>query len=52
MYGGSTTFRYPAAPAALSGVLMYLAVNVATIRAFRTEFSDEFQPWEHLVLRD
>ncbi len=49
-YGGGLTFRYLAAPAALSIVLMYLAVNVATIWAFRTEFRDEFQFWKHLVL--
>jgi hypothetical protein len=31
-------------------VLIYLAVNIATIRAFRTEFRDQFRLWRHLVL--
>jgi len=31
-------------------VLVYLAVNIATIRAFRTEFRDEFGLWRHLLV--
>jgi hypothetical protein len=34
----------------LSVVLVYLAVNVAVIRAFRTEFRDEFGLWRHLLV--
>jgi amino acid transporter len=48
--GGPATFRYLAGGAALSIVLIYLAVNIATIRAFRTEFRDQFRAWRHLVL--
>ena len=31
-------------------MLIYLAVNVAAIRAFRTEFRDQFRPGRHLLL--
>jgi amino acid transporter len=31
-------------------VLIYLAVNIAVIRAFRTEFRDEFRLWRHLLI--
>ena len=31
-------------------VLIYLAVNIATIRAFRTEFRDQYRLWRHLLL--
>jgi hypothetical protein len=31
-------------------VLIYLAVNIAAIRAFRTEFRDQFRVWRHMVL--
>jgi hypothetical protein len=31
-------------------VLVYLAVNVAIIRAFRTEFRGEFRFWRHLLV--
>ena len=48
--GGPATFRYLAGAAALSIVLIYLAVNIATIRAFRTEFRDQFRVWRHMVL--
>ncbi len=48
--GGARTFRYLAGAAALSVVLIYLAVNIATIRAFRTEFRDQFRLWRHLLL--
>jgi amino acid transporter len=47
--GGPRTFRYLAGAGALSLVLIYLAVNVATIRAFRTEFRDQFRLWRHLL---
>ena len=49
-YGGPRTFRYLAGAAALSVVLIYLAVNIATIRAFRTEFRDQYRFWRHLLL--
>jgi amino acid transporter len=48
--GGPHTFRYLAGAAALSILLIYLAVNIATIRAFRTEFRDRFRLWRHLLL--
>jgi amino acid transporter len=48
--GGPRTFRYLAGAAALSIVLIYLAVNIATIHAFRTEFRDQFRLWRHLLL--
>ena len=48
--GGPRTFRYLAGAAALSVVLIYLAVNIATIRAFRTEFRDQYRLWRHLLL--
>jgi amino acid transporter len=48
--GGPQTFRYLAGAGALSIVLIYLAVNIATIRAFRTEFRDQFRVWRHLLL--
>jgi amino acid transporter len=48
--GGTRTFGYLAGAAALSMVLIYLAVNVAAIRAFRTEFRDQFRVWRHLFL--
>jgi hypothetical protein len=31
-------------------VLVYLAVNIAVIRAFRTEFRDQFRLWRHLLI--
>jgi hypothetical protein len=31
-------------------VLIYLAVNIAAIRAFRTEFRDQFRLWRHLLI--
>jgi len=48
--GGPQTFRYLAGAGALCVVLIYLAVNVAVIRAFRTEFCDQFRLWRHLLL--
>ncbi len=49
-YGGARTFGYLAGAGGLSVVLVYLAVNIATIRAFRTEFRDEFGLWRHLLI--
>jgi amino acid transporter len=48
--GGGRTFSYLAGAAGLSLVLIYLAVNVAVARAFRTEFRDEFRPGRHLLI--
>lgn len=48
--GGPRAFGYLAGGAALSVVLIYLAVNIAAIRAFRTEFRDQFRLWPHLLL--
>jgi amino acid transporter len=48
--GGPRTFGYLAGAAALSVVLIYLGVNIATIRAFRTEFRGQFRLWRHLLL--
>ena len=31
-------------------VLIYLSVNIATIRAFRTDFRSEFRLWRHLLI--
>ncbi len=49
-YGGARTFGYLAGAGGLSVVLVYLAVNIATIRAFRTEFRDDFGLWRHLLV--
>ena len=49
-YGGARTFGYLAGAAGLSVVLVYLAVNVSSIRAFRTKFRDEFRLWRHLLV--
>ena len=49
-YGGTRTFGYLAGAGGLSIVLIYLAVNVAAIRAFRTEFRDEFRLGRHLLV--
>ena len=49
-YGGARTFGYLAGAGGLSVVLVYLAVNIATIRAFRTEFRDEFRLGRHLLI--
>jgi amino acid transporter len=48
--GGARAFGYLAGAAALSVVLIYLAVNIATIRAFRTQYRDQFRFWRHLLL--
>jgi amino acid transporter len=49
-YGGARTFGYLAGGAGLSVVLIYLAVNVSAIRAFRTGFRDDFRFCRHLVI--
>ncbi len=49
-YGGVRTFGYLAGAAGLSVVLIYLAVNISSIRAFRTKFRDEFGLWRHLLV--
>ena len=49
-YGGGRTFGYLAGGAGLSVVLIYLAVNVSAIRAFRTGFRDDFRFCRHLVI--
>ena len=49
-YGGARTFGYLAGAAGLSVVLVYLAVNVSAIRAFRTRFRGEFRFWRHLLI--
>ena len=48
--GGARTFGYLAGAGGLSVVLVYLAVNIAAIRAFRTEFRHEYKLWRHLVV--
>jgi amino acid transporter len=49
-YGGARTFGYLARAAGLAVVLIYLAVNVSAIRAFRTAFRAEFRVWPHLII--
>jgi amino acid transporter len=49
-YGGVRTFGYLGGAAGLAVVLVYTAVNVSVIRAFRTEFRDEFSVWRHLLI--
>jgi amino acid transporter len=49
-YGGARTFGYLAGAGGLSVVLVYLAVNLSVIRAFRTGFRDEFRFWRHLFV--
>jgi amino acid transporter len=49
-YGGARTFGYIAGAGGLAVVLVYLAVNIAVIRAFRTEFREEFSLWRHLIV--
>jgi amino acid transporter len=48
--GGARTFGYLAGAGGLSVVLVYLALNISTIRAFRTEFRTEFRLWRHLFV--
>ena len=49
-YGGGHTFGYLAGAAGLSVVLIYLAVNVATIRAFRRDFRRDFRFVRHFAV--
>jgi amino acid transporter len=49
-HGGVRTFGYLAGAGGMSVVLVYLAVNIAAIRAFRTEFRSEFRLWRHLLV--
>ena len=49
-YGGARAFGYLAGAGGLAGVLVYLAGNIAVIRAFRTEFRDEYSFWRHLLI--
>jgi amino acid transporter len=49
-YGGAATFGYLATIGGLPVVLIYLSVNVAVVRAFRTEFRSEFRPGRHLLI--
>jgi amino acid transporter len=49
-YGGIRAFGYLARCAGLAVVLIYLAVNVSVIRAFRTEFRDGFRFVRHLLV--
>lgn len=44
------TFGYLAGGAGLSVVLIYLAVNISAIRAFRTGFRDDFRFCRHLLI--
>jgi amino acid transporter len=48
--GGALAFGYLAGAGGLAVVLVYLALNVGTIRAFRTEFRAEFRPGRHLLV--
>ncbi len=48
--GGARTFAYLAGAGGLSVVLVYLSVNIAVIRAFRTEFRDQFRLGRHLLI--
>jgi amino acid transporter len=49
-FGGARAFGYLAGGAGLSVVLIYLAVNVSAIRAFRTGFRDDFRFCRHLLI--
>ena len=49
-YGGGRAFGYLAGAGGLAVVLVYLAVNLAVIRAFRTEFRGEFRLGRHLLV--
>jgi amino acid transporter len=50
VYGGVPTFGYLAGIGGLPVVLICFTVNIAVIRAFRTEFRDEFRPVPHLLI--
>jgi amino acid transporter len=49
-YGGLRAFGFLAGAGGLSIVLLYLAVNIAVIRVFRTEFRSQFVLWRHLLV--
>ena len=49
-YGGVRTFGYLGGAAGFAVVLVYTAVNISVIRAFRTEYRDEFSVWRHLLI--
>lgn len=46
---GVRAFGYLIGAGGLAVVLVYLTGNLAVIRAFRTEFRDEFKLWRHLI---
>jgi amino acid transporter len=48
--GGVRAFGYLAGAGGLAVVLVYLAGNIAIIRAFRTEFRDELKLGRHLII--
>jgi hypothetical protein len=48
--GGGPTTGYLFAAGGLAVVLVYLAGNLAVIRAFRTEFRDQFKVGRHLLI--
>jgi amino acid transporter len=48
--GGAMAFGYMAGAGGLAVVLVYLALNAGTIRAFRGEFRAEFRLGRHLLL--
>jgi len=50
IYGGTATFGYLAGIGGLPVVLVYLAVNIAVIRVFRTEFRADFRLSRHLLI--
>jgi Amino acid permease len=49
-YGAGSTAGYLIAAGGLAVVRVYFAGNIAVIRAFRTEFRDEFRPVPHLLI--
>jgi amino acid transporter len=48
--GAGRTAGYLIAAGGLAVVLVYFTGNIAVIRAFRTEFRDEFRPMPHLLI--
>ena len=48
--GGALAFSYLAGAGGLAVVLVYLALNIGTIRVFRTEFRAEFRIGRHLLV--
>lgn len=48
--GGALAFGYLAGAGGLAVVLVYLALNIGVIRAFRTEFRAEFRLGRHLLV--